>query len=219
MTIKEIYQHYPVHRGLQEHMIRVAAVAKLICDNSTQPVDTENIVTACLLHDMGNLLKVKFDLFPELFMPEGVEYWQGQQALLVQRYGNNVHRATMAIVSELQLPAKTLKTLEAIGDEPTKGVSQSDNLEHKIATYSDMRVGLNNVVSLVERMSDLKDRYVGRDGGFLNMNTKAEDIDNRHQYLKKIELDIFSRASLQPEQITDESTVAIQTELWDWVVT
>ena len=68
MTILEIYEKYKIMPQLRTHMLRVAAVGKIVCDavnekvkqNRGEFVNTKNVVTACLLHDMGNI--IKFDL-------------------------------------------------------------------------------------------------------------------------------------------------------------
>ena len=54
--ISEIYAEYKIMPNLQMHMYRVAAVASLIYDNFNEPLNKEEIITACLLHDMGNII-------------------------------------------------------------------------------------------------------------------------------------------------------------------
>ncbi len=122
MNIKDIYLKYSVNKGLQEHMIRVAAVAQLICDKSTIKLDTKNIVTACLLHDMGNLIKAKMDSMPELYEPEGVAYWTQVQIEMKYKYGTDEHIATMAIVNEINPGKEAVFFFNAIGTENTARV-------------------------------------------------------------------------------------------------
>ncbi len=55
MSIGTIYKKYKIMPQLQEHMFRVAAVALLICENFEDSLPKEDIVTACLLHDMGKI--------------------------------------------------------------------------------------------------------------------------------------------------------------------
>jgi len=45
---------------LDEHQLTVAAVADFICAHFNGNINRNNIVKACLLHDMGNI--IKFDL-------------------------------------------------------------------------------------------------------------------------------------------------------------
>ena len=77
MKISEIYRKYRIPPQLQLHQLRVASIAKYICDNLKVPVDIEEVVSADLLHDMGNIIKFDLSLFPEYLEPEGLEYWQG----------------------------------------------------------------------------------------------------------------------------------------------
>ena len=65
MTILEIYEKYKIMPQLQEHQLRVASVAKTICDHLLVPVHTDHVVSVCLLHDMGNILKFDLQKFPQ----------------------------------------------------------------------------------------------------------------------------------------------------------
>jgi len=60
--------------SLQLHMFRVAGVASVICENFKQPelINQDDIVSACLLHDMGNIIKFNLSLFPQFLEPEGL---------------------------------------------------------------------------------------------------------------------------------------------------
>ncbi|USN54769.1 MAG: HD domain-containing protein [Candidatus Peribacteria bacterium] len=64
-SIQDIYTQYQIPPSLQEHMLRVAAVAEQICLHSSQEIDHATIVTAALLHDMGNIIKFNLDKLPE----------------------------------------------------------------------------------------------------------------------------------------------------------
>ena len=75
--------------NLREHQLRVASVAAQICDNFFEPLNKKDIVTACLLHDMGNIIKFNLNYFPELIKPEGIEYWQKVQNEYKKKYGND----------------------------------------------------------------------------------------------------------------------------------
>lgn len=212
MKITDVYKKYRINKGLQEHMIRVAAVAKVICEGATVALPTRHIVEGCLVHDLGNLIKAKLDSFPEMFDPEGVAYWQTVKDELVARYGGDVHAATIDMVKDMGLSDDSYQYFIAIGGEATPRVHASDDLGEKIANYSDMRVGVFNVISLTERMDDLRARYLARNmDGF-----KADEIDVRQSHLEDMERDIFAHSSIKPSDINDESTAAMQAELWDW---
>ncbi len=61
MTIQQLYEKYEIMPNLQLHMYRVAAVAKMICDHFQKPINKQEVIITCLLHDIGNI--IKFDLF------------------------------------------------------------------------------------------------------------------------------------------------------------
>jgi HD superfamily phosphodiesterase len=75
MKISKIYEKFKVPSHLQDHMFQVASVAKLICDNFKTEINEQDILHACLLHDIGNIVKFNFTVKPELFEPEGINYW------------------------------------------------------------------------------------------------------------------------------------------------
>ena len=79
--ILDIYDEYKIIPALQKHMLRVAAVASLICNNFNEPLPKNDIITACLLHDMPNILKFKWDSLLEFLEPKGFHYWQNIQSL------------------------------------------------------------------------------------------------------------------------------------------
>ena len=81
--------------NLQEHMLRVAAVASLVCDNFNEPLPKDDIITACLLHDMGNIIKSDLQYFPEFIKPEGLDYWQKVKDEYIEKYSRDEHKATI----------------------------------------------------------------------------------------------------------------------------
>ena len=58
----EIYKKYHLPENLQMHMLRVAACSNLIIDNwNGTEINKESIIRVCLLHDMGNMVKIPED--------------------------------------------------------------------------------------------------------------------------------------------------------------
>lgn len=211
MTITEIYDKYRINKGLREHMIRVTAVAKMICDNSVNDVDTENVVKAALLHDMGNIVKSKFEIGPELYEPEGIEYYRKVQQEVIEKYGKNDHEATLAMLAELDVDKKIIKTINATGITNVPRVANDGSNEEKLMTYSDLRAGPFGIISLDERLNDVEDRHVPR------FYTK-EMVETGRKLMKEIEREIFKNSKISPKDITDESIKEIQKELWNWEI-
>ena len=62
MNVIEIYNKYHLPENLQMHMLRVAACSNVIIDNWNGPeIDVKAIIRVCLLHDMGNIVKIPED--------------------------------------------------------------------------------------------------------------------------------------------------------------
>src|SRR6185436_12957768 len=112
--INELYDEYKIMPNLREHMFRVAAVASLICDNFEGEINKKDIVSACLLHDMGNIVKFKLDLHPHLNEPKGMEYWQQVQEEFRNKYSNDDHLANCLIAKEIGVNKRVVELIESI---------------------------------------------------------------------------------------------------------
>lgn len=55
------------------------------------------------MHEMGNILKADFDLFPPFLAPEGRSHWEQVRADIAAKYGIHAHEATLEIASEAAL--------------------------------------------------------------------------------------------------------------------
>jgi len=217
MSIEEIYKKYKIMPNLQEHMLRVAAVASIICDNFEDQLPKEEIITACLLHDMGNIIKFKMDVIPEFFQPEGLECWQEIKNEYIKKYGENEHEATMKIIKdELGLPDKITFLVDQIRFSYTCRHRDSDDFNTKITHYSDGRVNPYGIVSYEERMNEGKKRYKDHKSTFGEMN--EEEREKLVDCGREIEKQIFSKCKIKPEDINDESVRPIISELRNFVI-
>lgn len=158
MIISDIYNHYTIPPQLQLHQRRVAAVGKIVAEaHAAAHVDV--VVTACLLHDMGNIIKFKLDRFPEFLEPEGHEYWKSVQDTFIQKYGTDEHLATLIIADELGVSDAVLACIRAVGMTKVHHNLTEGTLEERITNYADLRVGPRGCISLQERIADGKARY------------------------------------------------------------
>lgn len=205
MQISEIYKNYPVNKGLREHMYRVAAVVTLLCRYLPASVNTDAVITAALLHDMGNLVKTNFEIAFELFEPEGVKYWQKQKQKMIAQYGKDDHEVTVAIVKEIGVSELIITILNATGLEQVEKIANHGSLEEKIMMYADMRVGLTGVISLDARMDDVSTRYAHKH--------TPESLVRYRSVLHVIEQELFTDIRIAPADINDESTNDIQMQL------
>jgi len=198
--------------NLQEHQLRVAGASFIIGKSmSDQNVDTENIVVACLLHDMGNIIKFKLDLFPEFVKPEGLDYWKKIQQEYFETYGDDEHDATMNISKEILKnyvfpnndTNRIIELIEAIGFSNAKENYKTTDFGKKIAAYADMRVKPYGVTSLKDRLEDGRKRFSKM------QKYEHEVFENMSQYLNKIEDQIFAKSTIFPADITEEAVQEI----------
>ena len=198
-TILDVYQTYHIPANLQEHMLRVASVAAMLAD-AVVGVNKHDVVLACLLHDLGNILKINMDnyLFPEALEPEGLEYWKDIQSQVRQQYGSDVHKATLVMVQELEVGKRVEELVGAIGFLQAVGNAASTDVDRKICSYADMRVVPAGVVSLGDRFLDLRKRY--REKQKLGSEAAVEIFE---ESLRKIEQQLFNHALIAPSAITE----------------
>jgi hypothetical protein len=208
--ITDIYKEYKTPPALGEHMLRVAAVASVICENFDKELPKTDIVTACLLHDMGNIIKFKMDALPGFFEPEGVEYWQDVQDEYKKKYGSDEKIANVKIAKELKVSDKILELIEAIRFLGAEDLL-NENFEKQIVDYCDNRVSPFGVVALEGRFVDLRKRYTNHGEG----TPERRAFENS---LRQIEKQIFTKCKIKPEDINDKSVKPIIEKLRNFVI-
>jgi hypothetical protein len=215
MKILEIYRDFEISEKLQEHQLRVAAVSSIICDNFTEKVDKKNIVTADLLHDMGNILKFNFEVFSdEFFEPQGRKYWKKVKREFHKKYGGDEHVATLMIAREVGVNEKVLGLIGQVGFSQGKETLKSSRFERKVAAYSDHRVTPFGVTSMRERLLEGRKRYAENKSAVFD----ARYFDEMVKYWEKVEKQIFKKCRILPDDITNESVAPVVEELRDFEV-
>ncbi len=216
-TPREIYAAYKIMPNLQLHQLRVAAVGKRIAESAPYALDVNSIVLASLFHDMGNIIKSDFSVFPEFAEPEGVEHWEKVKADFIQKYGQKTHRANVMIAQELKLSRRVVDIIDAVGFSNIKNVSDADLWEEKIVEYSDCRVGPKGVLSLKDRHEEAHHRYMS------HMPQSEKYSEDEYMQLiasaAAIETQIFAMSLIAPSDITDAAIAPIIEQLWDYPVT
>lgn len=212
-TVQQIYSDYNISPNLQLHQLKVAGVAKIICENFTDEIDKESVILACLFHDMGNIIKFNFKYFPESREPEGIEYWQKIKDEYISKYGPDEHIATESIAREINLPEKVIAYINKIGFSYANENELNDLFEDKICNYSDMRVAPYGVTSLVERILEGKERYKGR-----KYSIAHDSFETILQSSNNVEKQIFNKTNIKPEDITDEKVKEIIDEFRNLIV-
>jgi len=193
---------------LQLHQLRVAAVAKTICDYLKTTVDEKSVILACLFHDMGNIIKSDLPRFPEFLEPQGMDYWQKVKNEYIEKYGPQEHVATEMIAQEIGLPESAFTLLSKIGFSNLGSTDTEGAIENKICSYADMRVGPYGVLSIEERLAEARKRYEGR------RHTVVTDLfEPLSNALRNIERELFKNLDIKPEDITDEKIKKTMEEL------
>lgn len=191
MTLEEIFGKYMILLNLQRHMLRVAGVGKVICDNASSiEIDSELVVKVLLLHDMGNILKVDFsrsDMFEDEDIKRLDEYKRTKEEFAT-KYGTNPEEATLQIIEEITSDRKIRALCEAGHWENTRKYVKKGSPEERVVLYSDMRVGPFGVISLKERFDDLKKRRPKETEFFNRVLGDAEALENEIDKTTKIDV-------------------------------
>lgn len=216
MNILQIYQRYTIMPGLQLHQLRVAAVALTVAMAVDDELSQDSIIAACLLHDMGNI--IKFDLqamaFPQFLEPEGQTYWLKVQQEYMSKYGSDEHLATMQIAREIGVSEYVLELIDAIGFGNLTPNYELKDLTKMICEYADNRVAPLGIVSLEVRLQDFENRYAHK------FPSRAETLrrEKAQDLARKSEQYIFSQLSIKPSAITDQALDGTITELKNFSV-
>jgi hypothetical protein len=213
----EIYEAYRTMPNLQLHQLRVASVAKMVCGAFAEPIDVKSIVTACLFHDMGNIIKSNFDHFPDSFRgPQTREYWEVVKRDYIEKYGSNTHEANLSIARELGLPDEVRQLIDDISFSRLEITRDDGSFEQKISEYADLRVGPHGILSLDDRVMDIKARYAGTPG----VETPEDEVrfNELVAAAHSVEQQIFEKTNVQPGDIDDASIASIIDELRDYPI-
>lgn len=131
---------------LREHQLRVGGIVRLITP------DHDSIITA-LVHDMGNIVKFN-NLDP---------YWSKVQEKFWNDYGRDEHAATDKILREVGMDryADYFKEESKAYDNDSLNASYFSAMSKPamLTLYGDLRVRINGVCSIEERLKDLEERY------------------------------------------------------------
>lgn len=205
-TVAQIYSNYKIIPRLQQHQLRVAAVADTVAAHLNISINRDAVVLACLFHDMGNIIKfmIPSPHFPDGFEPEGDEYWQEVQREYREKYGNDEHVATMAIAREIGVSEEVMTYISQIGFTQLDESVASESWERKVCAYADMRVDPDGVVSVAQRLEDGKRRYGSRpdktmpEERRLVLTNSLEQIEQQLQAVCTIDLDSITDATIAP---------------------
>ncbi len=209
MKILDIYKQYQIMPQLQEHMLRVAGVADFLSRGITRmatrnnaesiiTTDYHNIVTACLLHDMGNIIKFDLSQSKKLINHDlDLKYWGEVQKEFREKYGTDEHIAHTKIAEDIGVSKRVVELINAVSFLGASSNASGNDFGKKIIQYADDRVSPFGVVSLEERLADLRARYAHHGG-------QTPERDAFENALRQMEKQIFEYCLIKPEDITEE---------------
>jgi len=181
MNTKQIYEKYSIPKNLQEHMLRVASLAKIIVENWNGPrINSKAIIQACLFHDIAK--PIIFDLTKQnqfKISQDEIAGLRKLQLYLKKRYGNNEYDATVEVCKEIGCSSNTIQILSKIKWSNTVSLLKKGDFTTLIAIYGDMRIGPKGILTLIQRVEDLKTR-TGKKGKYEISGTKLENLIKKY---------------------------------------
>lgn len=219
MLIRDIYETYEVPPWLQTHQVRVAVVGKIVAEVSTQDIDSNLIISTCLLHDIGAIVKFDFgpllqDKMKGLCPAADLPHWIAVQEKIRARYGHEEHEATGNIIAELGF-TDALALFGDMGFSEMHRILAAGNRTAMIAQYADMRVGPYGILPLEERVNEVIERYA-------DVPSWKARVDESRTYLplaREMETRLFDGIQLQPEAIDNLTAAPAVAALWEYELT
>jgi hypothetical protein len=168
VEIRSIYERFSVPPNLQGHMLRVAAVAEIVagrCKEAT--IDLAELTAACLLHDLGNIVKFDMEKYPQYLGAEIARksHWKNVQRDMIERYGADDHEATAKMLEEAGVPVPIQELIGYKSFPNAIKIANENDWASKIFLYADLRVAPFGIIPLEERLNELLlrlEKYRGR---------------------------------------------------------
>ena len=208
-NIKTIYSKYGVPVHLQLHMLRSAAVVEIICNNLNCEVKKEDVVGAMLIHDMGNIVKMRFDDKDNLKLLvkedlERVEELKQRQKEFIKEYSDDDLEVNHRISKELGANKLIQDLLDETSFKDACKINKFNYLELMLRGYGDWRVGPYGILTLDERVEEVKERYTQKNIQiYKNTTVSEEKLDSLLICAKEVEKKIFDKCSIKPDEISD----------------
>jgi hypothetical protein len=194
MTVNEIYIKYRTPSNLQQHMLRVAALATVIVSNwKGKAIAEEDIINTLLFHDIAK--PVTFDITNQarfVSSPEELARLEQDIRYLTDNFGSEEHQAAIKIFQDLGLNENCQRLIDNLEWHYTDDLMQAGDIESLLTIYCDMRIGPKGVLLIEQRLSELHAR------------NPIEDFEKRLESAKKLENLILENTSIKLEEINDE---------------
>lgn len=167
-------------KNLQEHMLRVAAISKIILHNWTGPeLDKKAVTVACATHDIAK--PMTFDITKQ------AQYGASQidianlvklQDFIKNNYGEEEYEAACKMCRDIGVEEKICQMVKNLGWINIPQLLKDKNTEMLVSIYCDMRIGPEGILSLIGRIKDVKGRanYEGSDNFLKNGKVLEKEI-------------------------------------------
>jgi hypothetical protein len=191
MTVKQIYSEYLLPENLQHHMLRVAGLAQIITTD-------QNVILACLFHDIAK--PINFDLAKQArfgMSPADISELAGLQIRLVGKFGPDEHQATVGICREIGLNPQAVKLVDNLEWKYIPELLQLGDPVPLIPIYCDMRIGPKGILSLSQRIEDLKSRAGEED--FDSYLKNGLELEHMLQSQVSLDLNTITNADLESQ--------------------
>ena len=203
-NIHSIYDEYAVPQNVRMHMMRVAAVAEIICDNINPKIDSSDLVAVSLIHDLGNIVKFDFSHKEKILLlekkdRENIEFLKKKQKEFFEKYGENDIVANKLIAEEIGVNKRVLYLLKNKEIEYSETNFWVNDLELMILFYTDLRVAPRGVTSMKKRIEEYAKRNL-----FEKDPLQAEKSKKFTIFALDIEKKIFAHLNFKPNYITNK---------------
>lgn len=188
MKVRQVYKNYQTPKSLQEHMLRVASLARILLDNWTGiPLDKEAIIKACTLHDIAKPMTFDVAKQAAFGMSENdIEKLRQFQIEVKAKYGEIEHQATIGICKEVGCNENTVRLVDNLEWKYIPRLLQEKDFASLIPVYCDMRIGPKGILPLQVRLEELKKRVNGDD---YEDNVKNGMLAE-HKIVKNVRIDV-----------------------------
>lgn len=160
MQITQTYIRYQISANLQQHMLRVGALAQIILDQwKDVSIDKQSIITCALYHDIAK--PVTFDIEKQRqYVATEEDFNQVKRTIedMIKKYGAKEHIAVIKIFEEIGCSSETIRLINNLEWIYTPRLLQENNIPALLLNYCDMRIGPKGILPIQERFADLKSR-------------------------------------------------------------
>jgi len=182
-SVKTVYSECKTPKNMILHMQRVAALAQIICDNWRGPkINNKNIIDAAALHDIAKPISFDFRKQSkfELNKKETLKLIKFVTKLR-NKFGKNEHDAAVWIAKKYKFSKDTARIVSNTWWARIEKLINKKEFDSLIVNYSDMRIGFNGLLTIEERIADLKLRKKTEDfDSYLRDGKKAEKLIQKY---------------------------------------